>query len=292
MDRIGNSLGGKMRTMKLSCDSTCDLTPELYARFNVGVVPLGVVLGDTLFHDGVDIHNEQIYSYVKENGTLPKTSAVSVEEYEEFFQRYTEAGQTVIHISLSSELSASYHHACMAAESLGNVYVVDSKNLSSGSGLLVMRAAERIKEGLPAQAIVAELNSIKEDLDVSFVLETLEYLHKGGRCSGLAALGANLLKIHPEIVVQNGKMQLGKKYRGKTERILSDYVKGRLEGREDLDLERIFITHSGVADELVEVVEAAIRKLQDFREIHVSIAGSTISSHCGPGCLGLLFLKK
>lgn len=281
-----------MRPIQLTCDSTCDLTAQLYNNHNVHVVSLGISLGDRFGYDGKDMTAKEIFSYVEESGELPKTSAISVGEYMDIFTDYVEKGFDVIHISLSSELSASYQNACIAAQSVGNVTVIDSRSLSTGSGHLVLLAAEMIAKGHTAQEIAEALNEKKEKLDVSFVLQTLDYLHKGGRCSGVAAFGANLLKLRIEIEVQDGKMQVGKKYRGNLDRSIADYIHGRLDGRTDLDLDRIFVTHSGVPQESLDKAVALVKELHPFKEVIATTAGCTITSHCGPNCLGVLFFTK
>ena len=281
-----------MEKIKITCDSTCDLTGQLYAAHNVHVVPLGISLGDKFGYDGVDMTASEIFAYVEQSGELPKTSALSLGEYLDVFGKYVEEGYQVIHISLSSELSSSHQNACIAAQSFEGVHVVDSRNLSTGSGHLVLLAAEMAQSGVPAEQIVAALNEKKEKLDVSFVLQTLEYLHKGGRCSGVAAFGANLLKLRVEIEVKDGKMQVGKKYRGNLDHSVADYIKGRLAGREDLDLDRIFITHSGVPQASLDKAVALVKELHPFKEVITTTAGCTITSHCGPNCLGVLFFTK
>ncbi len=281
-----------MSRIKITCDSTCDLTQELYEKYNVKVMPLGISLGDKLHRDGVDVDAEQVFKFVGESGQLPKTSALSIGEYEEVFKNYVDDGCDVIHISLSAELSASHNNARLAAEELGHVHVVDSRNLSSGSGLLVIMAAELAAAGKSAEEIVSILEEKRQLLDVSFVLQTLEYLHKGGRCSGVAAFGANALKLRPEIQVMDGKMGVGKKYRGDMEKSIMQYVRGRLENQENVDCGRIFVTHSGVPAEIVEKVKALVKELHPFEEVLESKAGCTISSHCGPNCLGVLFFRK
>ena len=281
-----------MSNIKITCDSTCDLPQELYAKYDVEVISLAVTLGDTLHRDGVDITAPELFDYVKETGTLPKTSAISMGEYLDVFGKYTAEGKTVIHINLSSNLSASHQNAVLAAQELSGVYVVDSRSLSTGSGHLVIEAAEMAAQGLDAETIVARLNEMKERLDVSFVLQTLEYLQKGGRCSSVAALGARALQLRPEIRVADGGMGVGKKYRGSMEKSVLDYVRGRLEGRDDIDTRRIFITHSTAPQELVDKVIALVKELHPFQEVIASVAGCTISSHCGPNCLGVLFFKK
>jgi DegV family protein with EDD domain len=258
----------------------------------VEVISLCVSLGDELYRDGVDIQSEDIFAYVSERGTLPKTSAISVGEYEKVFRKYTEQGYQIVHINLSSNLSSCYQNALIAAKEVGGVYPVDSLNLSTGSGHLVIEAANMAKKAMTAEEIVEKLCKMREKLDVSFVLQTLDYLRKGGRCSALTALGANLLQLRPEIEVKDGKMGVGNKYRGKMDKSISDYVKGRLEGRTDLVLERIFVTHSGVPAEIVSDVMAQVKQLQPFSEVIETRAGCTITSHCGPNCLGVLFFKK
>lgn len=281
-----------MEKIKITCDSTCDLTQEIYERYNVEVFPLAVTLGKETYRDGVDVTSPKVFDFVAETGVLPKTSALSMGEYMDVFKKYTDEGYAVIHINLSSEFSSCHQNAKLAAEELGNVYPIDSRNLSTGSGHLVMAAAELIAEGLTAPEIVARLEEMKERLDVSFVLQTLDYLKKGGRCSGVVALAATALQLRPEIVVVEGTMKVGKKYRGSMEKSITDYVKGRLAGRDDIQHNRIFITHSYVPAEIVDKVKALVAELQPFAEIIETKAGCTISSHCGPNCLGVLFFKK
>ena len=281
-----------MSHIKITCDSTCDLPQELYAKYDVEVVSLSVTLGDKLHRDGVDVSAPELFAYVKETGNLPKTSAVSMGEYLDAFGKYTAEGRTVIHINLSSNLSASHQNAVLAAQELGNVYVVDSRNLSTGSGHLVIEAAEMAAQGLDAETIVARLNEMKERVDASFVLQTLEYLQKGGRCSSVTALGARALQLRPEIRVADGGMGVGKKYRGSMEKSVLDYVRGRLEGRNDIDTRRIFVTHSPMDQSVVDKAIALAKELHPFDEVIETDAGCTICSHCGPNCLGVLFFKK
>ena len=281
-----------MENIKITCDSTCDLTQELYKKHAIEVLSLGVALGDDFRKDGLDVSAEELFQFVERTGTLPQTSAVSVGDYLDVFGKYRDSGYQVIHISLSSELSVSYQNACIAAAETGNVFVVDSRNLSSGSGHLVLCAREMADRGMSAEDIVQALNEKKALLDVSFVLQTLEFLRKGGRCSGVAAYGANLLKIRPEIEVSDGSMKVGRKYRGTMEHSIQAYIRGRLEGKRDIDCERIFVTHSGVPDGIVNDAVALVKELQPFREVIVTRAGCTISSHCGPGTLGVLFMTK
>ena len=281
-----------MGKIKITCDSTCDLTAELYEKYDVEVLPLGIMLGETLYHDGVDVTAKDVFAYVKKTGVLPKTSAVSVGEYTDVFQKYTDQGYSVIHINISSELSACHQNARLATEELEGVYPVDSRNLSTGSGLLVIAAAEMAQQGHSAQEIVERLEALREKVDASFVLQTLEYLKKGGRCSSVAALGARALQLRPEIRVADGGMGVGKKYRGNYSKCLSTYVKERLEGRSDLDSTRIFITWTSVSDDALTQVRQAVSTYGSFETVLESVAGSTISCHCGPGTLGILFVRK
>ena len=276
----------------ITCDSTADLTPELYAKYDIKVIALSISLGDALRRDGVDVTCGDVFAFVDETGMLPKTSAVSVGEYEDVFRPLVEEGYEVLHINLSSHLSASHQFARLAAEEVGNVWVVDSRSLSSGTGHLVLLAKELIGSGMSAAEAAAALEELREKLDVSFVLQTLEFLHKGGRCSGVAAFGANLMKLRPEIEVVGGKMQVGRKYRGTMEKTVLGYIRGRLEGRDDIRTDRIFVTHSGVPQDIEDKAVALVKELHPFKEVIVTNAGCTISSHCGPNCLGVLFLKK
>ena len=281
-----------MAKVKITCDSTCDLSAELYGRYHISVIPLCVTMGERLCRDGVDITPSELFSYVEESGNLPTTSAISVGEYEDFFRPFVEDGYEVVHINLSAELSSSHQNARLAAAEVGNVHVVDSHSLSTGSGHLAILAAELASAGYNGSYIARALDVWKEHLDVSFVLQTLDYLHKGGRCSGLARFGANMLKLHPEIIMKDGSLHVGKMYRGSAKKVILDYVRGRLENAENIDLDRIFVTHSGAPREIVDEVIALVKELHPFEEVIETTAGCTISCHCGPACLGVLFLRK
>ena len=276
----------------ISADSTCDLSAELRERYNVSIIPLGVTLGDKTLFDGVDITPDQIYAYHEETGILPKTTAANVGDCIDYFKPFADEGKTVIHLSLSSEFSSTYNNACLAAGEFENIYVVDSRNLSTGNGLLVIAAAEMAAEGVPAEEIVEKLTAMTACVDASFVIDDLEYLHKGGRCSALAMMGANLLKLKPCIEVKNGKMGVGKKYRGKYASVLKEYVAERLADIENIESDRIFITHAGVDPEIVNAVAEQVKETGHFGEVLVTRAGCTISSHCGAATLGILFVRK
>lgn len=278
----------------LCADSTCDLSQELVEKYQVHIRPLNVIEGDKSFLDGVDIAPDDIYRNYRETGLLPKTAATSVGAYIDFCKPFIDDGNEVIFINLGSALSSSHQNCRLAAAELPGMYAVDSCNLSTGSGLVVIEAAERIAKGMAAADIVAELQTVISKVSASFVIDTLEFLYKGGRCSALAMFGANLLHFKPSIKVDNtdGSMSVGKKYRGSLEKALTDYVTDQLKGRTDLDNRRIFITHSGISDERVALVKSLVEQYAHFEEILITRAGCTISSHCGPNTLGVLFLTK
>lgn len=278
--------------IKITSDSTSDLGQELLRRYDVSVFPLAVAMGGRDYQDGVDITPDDIYRHVAAGGELPKTAAVNLAQYQDFWKDFSRDYDAVIHLNISAEFSSCYQNACLAAESFDNVYVVDSRNLSTGHGLLVVKAAELAAQGVSASEIVRALREVVDKVDASFILDQLEYLKKGGRCSSVVALGANLLKLKPCIEVRDGKMSVGKKYRGAYEKCLLEYLTDRLEGRDDLELDRVFLTHSGLDEALVQAAVNRIRELQPFREICVTVAGSTISSHCGPNTIGVLFLTR
>lgn len=278
----------------LCADSTCDLGTELIERYNVKISPMHVHLGDEMYADGVDITPDDIYAVYREKKMLPTTSATNMEEYKDFVNPFIEAGNDVLYISLGSGISTTYNNARLAAEETPGMYVINSGNLSTGMGLVVIAAAERIAAGLPIEQIVEEVNALTKRVEASFVLDTLEFLHKGGRCSTIAALGANMLKLKPCIEVDNedSKMTVGKKYRGALEKALSEYVADRLKDRTDIDTTRIFITHSGISQERIDLVKSCVEQYQQFDEILITRAGCTISAHCGPNTLGILFVRK
>ena len=276
--------------IKIMSDSTCDLSREQIAKYDVHILPLAVAMGENNYRDGVDINPEQIYAHVAKGGDLPKTAANNIADYQAAFEKYSKEYDAVIHLNISAEFSSCHQNACAAAADFENVYVVDSRNLSTGHGLLVIRAYEMAESGKSGEEIAEELRSMVDRVDASFILNQLEYLKKGGRCSALAVLGANMLKLKPCIEVKDGKMGVGKKYRGAFDKCLKEYLHDRLADREDLNLDRVFITHSGVSKELVDLAVNTVRELQPFREICVTQAGCTVSSHCGPDTLGVLFL--
>ena len=278
--------------IKLTSDSTCDLSASQIETYDITILPLAVAMGGHDYRDGVDITPADIYAHVAQGGSLPKTAAINLSQYTEVWSRYAKEYDAIIHFDISADFSSCYQNARLAAQEFDNVYVVDSRNLSTGHGLLVLKAAQLAQAGMDAAQIAETLQNSTEKVDASFILDQLEYLKKGGRCSSVAALGANLLKLKPCIEVRDGKMAVGKKYRGAFEKCLRDYVSDRLKDRTDLDLTRVFVTHSGLDDNLVQLTVDAVRALQPFEEICITTAGCTISSHCGPSTLGVLFMTK
>ncbi len=281
-----------MAKIIISSDSTCDLSAELKERYGIRIIPLGITLGTEVYRDGIDITPDDIYAHHEKTGELPKTTASNVGECIDYFTDLTKDGDAVIHFTISSTMSSTYSNACLAAEEFENVYVIDSKNLSTGGGLLVVAAAEMANSGMEAPAIVEELEKLVPCVDASFVIDSLEYLHKGGRCSAVAMLGANLLKLKPCIEVKNGSMGVGKKYRGVYGRVLAEYVDERLQNLDDIDTSRVFVTHAGCDAEIVNAVVEQVKSKGVFKEVFLTRAGCTVSSHCGANTLGVLFIRK
>ncbi len=281
-----------MRPIKIITDSTADLSKEILEKYDITVLPLSVTLGENSYKDGKELTASDLFKFYEETGILPKTSAVSVLEYTEIFTEWTGKGFDVIHFTISSSMSACYQNACMAAVEVGHVWTIDSQNLSTGIGLQVLRAAELAKSGENAESIFKQIEEARHLVDASFVLDQLQWLHKGGRCSGVAALGANLLKLKPCIGVADGAMSVGKKYRGSYEKCALEYVKDKLLDNNEIDTHRIFLTWTGIDPKLLKEIEKEIHKYKKFDEVLITEAGSTVSGHCGPGTFGVLFYKK
>ncbi|MBE6754711.1 MAG: DegV family protein [Ruminococcaceae bacterium] len=280
----------------LTIDSTCDLSEELIQQYNIDeVFPLHVLYGDQSFDDGINMFPDEIYKRFYDSGTLPTTAAISIGEYLDHFRPYVENGCEVIHISLGSSLSCSHANARAAAEMLEGVYVIDSRALSTGSGLIALEASDRIAQGMCAKDIADELNKLTDKNHASFILDTLRFLAAGGRCSAVAAFGANVLGIKPSIAVDNakcGSMGVAKKFRGKFPACVEQYVNDQLDMYSDIVPKRIFITHSGIDEAIIESVRAILKNRGNFENIYVTRAGCTISSHCGPNCIGVLFMTE
>ena len=278
--------------IKIMSDSACDLSQDLLEKYDIAIAPFQVTLGSRSGPDGV-ITPDDIYTYVEESGELPKTAAVNLQEYLKIFGEWHDKGYQIVHFCLSSSWSSSYQNACIAAEEIGDVRVVDSRNLSTGQGLLVIHAAEMAASGSTAEEILASCHDLVPRVEASFVVNDMEYLKKGGRCSALAAIGANVLQIKPCIEVVDGVLKVGKKYRGKIRRAIKLYAEDRLKERTDIDTTRIMLTHTRCDRETIEYVKDLIRELQpDTGEILETVAGATVTTHCGPETLGVLFIRK
>ncbi|MDD6478798.1 MAG: DegV family protein [Oscillospiraceae bacterium] len=276
----------------ITSDSTADLSPEFRERYSIVTIPLSITLGDKTYSDGVDITPDDIYEYQKKTGLFPKTAAINVDDAINFFKPFVDEGKTVIHFGISSEMSSSYNNCRLAAEEVGNVYVIDNKNLSTGTGLLVLAAAQMAADGVSAEEIVAKINELVPCTDASFVIDELDFLHKGGRCTALEMFGANLLKLKPCIQVKDGKMGVAKKYRGKYSEVLKQYVREKIANPDDIITDRVFVTHSGCDPEVIDSVVSIVKESGIFKEVFLTRAGCTVSSHCGPNTLGVLFIHK
>lgn len=278
--------------IKIMSDSTCDLSYELVEKYDIGIVPLIVVKDGKEHTDGVNITPADIFAHVAAGGDLCSTAALGVGEYQEHFSKYASEYDGVLHINISSEFSSSYQNACLAAEEFENVKVVDSRNLSTGQGLVVLKACELAQSCQSLEELQQQVQEFTSRVEASFLLDQLKYMVKGGRCSAVVALGANLLNLKPCIEVKDGKMSVVKKYRGNYAKCLASYVKDRLAAREDLDKGTLFVTRTPVSDECLDSVKSAVDAYGDFENIYWTEAGCTVSCHCGPGTLGVLFVRK
>ena len=279
--------------IKITSDSTCDLSTEITEKYGITLVPLTVIKDGQAYKDNVTITPADIFAHVAAGGALCSTTAVSIGEYQEFFAPFAAEYDGVVHINISSEFSSTYQNACLAAAEFDNVVAIDSRNLSTGQGLVVLKACQLAETAESLEQLKAELDAFTGKVEASFVVDKLEYLAKGGRCSSVAALGANLLNLKPCIDVKDGKMGVTKKYRGKYDKCLAAYVRERLENREDLDTSMpIFITQTKVSDECDAAVKEAVATYGKFETVFETVAGCTVSCHCGPGTLGILFVRK
>ena len=281
--------------IKIVSDSTCDLSKELVEKYDIQIAPLHIVLGEKEYLDGVEITPDEIYIWANSNEDTPKTSAIGFEEAIAIMQPLTETEDEMIIFTISGKMSTTNNVFRMVAEELeleNKVSVIDSENLSTGSGLLVLKAATMVTEGKNRMEICQAIEELKGKVKASFVVDTLTYLHRGGRCSSVAALAGGVLKLHPKIVVAEGSMNADKKYRGKIEKVIIDYVKDNEEALREADSERVFITHSGCEPEIIDEVYNYLKNMNHFGEILVTRAGGVISSHCGPGTLGVLYMSK
>ena len=283
-----------MKRIRIVADSTCDLSSELIEKYDINIIPLCIMLGDNTFLDGVDITPEEIYKWSDENKTTPKTSAVPFDKIEETLKPMVEAGDDIIFIGISEEMSSTCNRIRIFAEDVeyDRIFVINSKNLSTGIGLQALRAAELRDMGKSAEEIVADIENSRDRVRASFVIDTPTFLARGGRCTAVEAFMASALKIHPEIVVKDGKMGAGRKVRGKPALAVSAYVDGLMPIIKNAEPHRVFVTHSGSDREIIDSVKARLEALNLFDEILETQAGGVISSHCGPNTLGVLFYEK
>ena len=282
-----------MKAVAVIADTTCDLSVELKEKYQIMTFPLHIHLGDKEYADGIDISPDDIYRWSDENKATPKTSGISPAEALEIVETALETAESVICFTISDQMSSTGSVLRMAVREMDaedRVHIIDSMSLSTGIGLQIIEAALLAEQGMAAVDIVAKIEAMRSKVRASFVVDTLTYLHRGGRCSGLAALAGSALKLHPLISVVDGKIQPGKKYRGKMDRVIIDYVKDMEQELRNAKADRVFITHSGCEEEIIEAVKAEIEALGHFKEILVTRAGSVITSHCGPGTLGVLYV--
>lgn len=278
----------------ITADSTCDLPQELVEKYEIKIIPLSILLGDNEYLDGVDVKPADIYKYVAENGDLPKTAAVPPSRYMSIFEDAVKCGKDVIHIGLSSAISSSFANSQIASEDFDNVFCIDSKSLCTAMGLLVLKACDYRESGFSAEEIYNKVNALVPKVSTTFILNSLEYLHKGGRCSGVAKFGANVLGIKPSIAMDSdGKLDVAKKYRGKLEIAYTQYVCDRLVSASDADTSRIVIANSGEVDNnTIESIKQLVLRDSQFKEIILADAGCTISSHCGPKTLAIFYINN
>lgn len=276
----------------ITADSTVDLSEELISRYQIKIIPLTITLGDDVFKDGQGFTPLDMYARYRKDGTLPKTSAPGMQELLDFFTPFVNAGYEVVHLDISSELSNTFNSARLAAMELEGVYPVDSRMLSTGVGLLAIEGAECRDKGMSAADIAERLTGLVDKVSTSFVLDTLEYMRKGGRCSGVAAMAANLLQLKPALEMKDGKLGVYKKYRGSIEHVYKQYITERLKGK-NVRPGHVFLTESGeIAPETIEELTKLVYQLSGCKVVHHTLAGCTVSTHCGPKTLGVLFLEK
>lgn len=272
----------------ITSDSVCDLTKEMLEQNKIVTIPLSIILGDEIKFDGLNVSTSEIFSYVEKNKVLPKTSAINENDYENFFKKNLKGHDALIHFSLSSKISCSHQNACLAANKLKNVYVIDSLSLSTGVGLQILYACQLRDQNLPATEIVKKVMNRRKYVQASFVVDKLDYLYKGGRCTSLQLLGANMLHIRPSILVENGKMDMHNKYRGKIEDVVEKYIKDTLSEFNTPDNSVCFITYSTATPKMLEAARNSL-KATGFKNIYETTAGCTITSHCGKNTLGILY---
>ena len=281
-----------MKKIAISSDTTCDLPQNIIDENEIALCPITILLGTEEHRDTIDIDANGVLAYVEKTNVLPKTSATSIYAYKEYFEKLLEDNEQIIHFCISSKASSCYSNAVKAAEELKNVFVVDSYSLSSGQGIQVLKACDLLKEGKTAEEIIAEIDANRDKSQISFVVDRLDFLHKGGRCSSVAMAASKVLKIHPAVAISDGALGVKKKYMGNMVRCLTQYVKDIAEENPNYDPKRCFITHSPSDKELVDLVTDSVKNLFKFDEVIDTTAGSTVTSHCGYNTIGVIFYNK
>lgn len=282
-----------MKNIIITTDSTSDLSKELIEKYDIKVLPLNIVSETDSKKDGIEINARDVFKYQHDTGKLLKTAAANVAEWEDFFDSLPE-NDGLVNFTISSEMSSTFTNSKLAAEERKEIYTIDSRNLSTGIGLLILTACDLREQGLSAKEIYEKIEALKPYVRASFVIDTLEFLHKGGRCSAVAALGANLLKLKPCIEVKDGKMGVAKKYRGKITEVIPKYIKDKLEDFDKINPDKVFITHT-MDNENMYIVDDMIKYVKEnygFKNVYTSTAGCTVSVHCGPNTLGILYIDK
>ena len=278
--------------IKITADSTCDLSAELLQKWDISLMPMHILMGDESYLDGVTVHPADVFAHVSAGGTMPKSAAANPMEYIDFFTPFAQEYDAVIHISVSAKLSSCYQNAGLAAGEFENVYVVDSENICTGQGYLVLRAAKWAADGLPPRSIQMRLQSLAKRVELSFVLDRLDYMAKSGRCSGVLAFGANLLGIKPALEVVRGELKVVKKYRGSLPICVGKYITDRLADRDDIEDGMVFLSSCQPKTGCMEAVKAGLQKYGHFRECYETDIGSTIGGYSGPGTIGIVFARK
>ncbi len=279
-------------SFKITCDSSADLTQEMYSKNKISVIPFTITLGEDSFSDGTKLSNEDMFQHFSKTKTLPKTSAINTFTYEEFFEKENTEDEGLIHLSISSKISSTYNNAVEASKKFKNVYIIDSLSLSTGLGIQVLYACKLRDKKVPIAEAVELINNRREHVQISFVIDTLTYLHKGGRCSALTMLGANLLGIKPSIKVSDGKMLVGNKYKGKIHKILDKYILDTLNTFNTPDNELCFLTYSSATDEMKDIAHTTLKENSKFKKVVDTIAGCTVATHCGPNTIGIIYYNN
>ena len=278
--------------IKITADSTCDLSEALLQEWNISLMPMHILMGEESYLDGVSIRPADVFAHVQNGGKMPKSAAANLVEYADFFDPFAKEYDAVIHISVSSKLSSCYQNACLAAQQFENVSVVDSQNICTGQGYLVLQAAKWAADGLLPRNITMRLQNLTKRVQLSFVLNQLDYMAKSGRCSGVLAFGANILGIKPSLAVVGGELKVMKKYRGSLPICVGKYITDQLDGRDDIDTSMVFISSCQPKPGCMEAVKAGLKKYGKFEQVYETDIGTTIGGYSGPGTIGIVFATK